>query len=114
MAAPTHPEFDIRGVNHLALVGKDMARAVEGSGPGSSFWRAGRGRLRQDAQPRRNLPWGKGSPRRVECAAIEAGRPIWSGVTPIAWQRTDGDLPEPPPLAEQLRSWPPPRRSGAR
>jgi len=23
----------------------------------------------------------------VECAAIEAGRPIWSGVTPIAWQR---------------------------
>jgi len=29
MAAPTNREFDIRGVNHLALVCKDMARTVE-------------------------------------------------------------------------------------
>lgn len=29
MAAPTNTEFDIRGVNHLALVCKDMARTVE-------------------------------------------------------------------------------------
>lgn len=29
MATPTNREFDIRGVNHLALVCKDMARTVE-------------------------------------------------------------------------------------
>lgn len=29
MATPTNQEFDIRGVNHLALVCKDMARTVE-------------------------------------------------------------------------------------
>lgn len=29
MAAPTNREFDIRGVNHLALVCKDMARTVQ-------------------------------------------------------------------------------------
>lgn len=29
MARPTNTEFDIRGVNHLALVCKDMARTVE-------------------------------------------------------------------------------------
>jgi len=29
MPKPTNPEFDIRGVNHLALVCKDMARTVE-------------------------------------------------------------------------------------
>ena len=29
MAARTNPEFDIRGVNHLALVCKDMAKTVE-------------------------------------------------------------------------------------
>jgi catechol 2,3-dioxygenase-like lactoylglutathione lyase family enzyme len=29
MAAPTNREFDIRGVNHLALVCKDMAKTVE-------------------------------------------------------------------------------------
>jgi len=29
MSAPTNSEFDIRGVNHLALVCKDMARTVE-------------------------------------------------------------------------------------
>ena len=29
MAASTNREFDIRGVNHLALVCKDMARTVE-------------------------------------------------------------------------------------
>jgi catechol 2,3-dioxygenase-like lactoylglutathione lyase family enzyme len=29
MAQPTNTEFDIRGVNHLALVCKDMARTVE-------------------------------------------------------------------------------------
>ncbi len=29
MAAPTNKEFDIRGVNHLALVCKDMAKTVE-------------------------------------------------------------------------------------
>ena len=29
MANPVNREFDIRGVNHLALVCKDMARTVE-------------------------------------------------------------------------------------
>ncbi len=29
MAAPTNREFDLRGVNHLALVCKDMAKTVE-------------------------------------------------------------------------------------
>jgi hypothetical protein len=36
-------------------------------------------------------------------AGIEAGQPIASSVTPIAWPRAAGDLPEPPPpLAERL------------
>ena len=51
----------------------------------------------------------------VDRAGIEAGQPIASSVTPIAWPRAVGDLPEPPPpLAERLWGWPPPRRSGAR
>ena len=29
MAKPTNTQFDIRGVNHLALVCKDMAKTVE-------------------------------------------------------------------------------------
>jgi len=47
----------------------------------------------------------------VDRARIEVGQPIASVVTPIAWPRPDGDLPEtPPPLARQLWGWPPPRR----
>jgi hypothetical protein len=35
----------------------------------------------------------------VDRAGIEAGQPIASSVTPIAWPRAAGDLPEPPPPA---------------
>jgi hypothetical protein len=48
-------------------------------------------------------------------AGIEAWQPIASSVTPIAWPRAAGDLPEPPPpLAERLWGWPPSRQSGVR
>jgi ectoine hydroxylase-related dioxygenase (phytanoyl-CoA dioxygenase family) len=51
----------------------------------------------------------------VDRAGIEAGQPIASSATPIAWPRAAGDLPEPPPpLAERLWGWPPPRQSGVR
>ncbi|MGH9005299.1 MAG: hypothetical protein ACRDYV_19420, partial [Acidimicrobiia bacterium] len=36
----------------------------------------------------------------VDRAGIEVGGPIASDVTPIAWPREPGDLPEPPPPPE--------------
>jgi hypothetical protein len=36
----------------------------------------------------------------VDRAGIEVGAPIASDVTPIAWPRDPGDLPEPPPPPE--------------
>jgi ectoine hydroxylase-related dioxygenase (phytanoyl-CoA dioxygenase family) len=43
----------------------------------------------------------------VDRAGIAPGAPVASAVTPIAWPRAPGDLPEPPPLPEpRLRGWP--------
>jgi len=43
----------------------------------------------------------------VDRAAIEVGEVISSDVTPIAWPRPEGDLPQPPPLLEHaLGPWP--------
>ena len=48
----------------------------------------------------------------VDRGGIRLGEPIASPVTPIAWPRSDGELPPaPPPLREFMWGWPPPRLS---
>ncbi len=43
----------------------------------------------------------------VDRAGIEPGAPVRSAVTPIAWPRAAGDLPEPPPPPEpRIPGWP--------
>ena len=43
----------------------------------------------------------------VDRASIAPGALVASAVTPIAWPRAEGDLPEPPPPPEpRLRGWP--------
>ncbi len=43
----------------------------------------------------------------VDRAGIEPGAPVQSAVTPIAWPRAAGDLPEPPPPPEpRIPGWP--------
>ena len=45
----------------------------------------------------------------VDRAGIARGQTIASDVTPIAWPRDAGDLPEPPPRpSERMWGWPPP------
>jgi ectoine hydroxylase-related dioxygenase (phytanoyl-CoA dioxygenase family) len=46
----------------------------------------------------------------VDRVAIAVGQRIDSAVTPVAWPRPAGDLPEPPPpLRELMWGWPPPQ-----
>jgi ectoine hydroxylase-related dioxygenase (phytanoyl-CoA dioxygenase family) len=46
----------------------------------------------------------------VERAGIAPGEPIRSAFTPIAWPRSEGELPAPPPPPpKRLWGWPPPR-----